>query len=137
MVKKRIGESKRDGPFPRRRVPCYSLLAIASAALLLESVQPGRVVYQDLAQQRHVTVDVAVKKLDFLRVVHHSLGSLRMRPVGPPDGAVGCRLDECLPIRKRIVPARVHLRIAIAVGHHHPPILPLQHVEDPTDYRPV
>src|SRR5437870_13026924 len=53
VVKKRIGESKRDGPFPRRRVPCYSLLAIASAALLLESVQPGRVVYQDLAQQRH------------------------------------------------------------------------------------
>src|SRR5262245_33556712 len=60
-----------------------------------------------------------------------------MRPVGAPDRAVGRRLDECFPIGNRVVPTRLHPRVAIAVGHHHPPILLLQHVEYPTDHRPV
>src|SRR6266478_9092090 len=50
----------------------------ARPPLIVESVEPGRVVYQDLAQQCRIAVDIAVKQLDFFSVVHHPFGPLGM-----------------------------------------------------------
>ena len=61
---------------------------VKQRASIVEAVQPRRILYQDPVRQPRVIVDIAVKQLHLLRVVHHPLGPLGMRPVGPPDAAV-------------------------------------------------
>src|SRR5262249_54233299 len=89
------------------------------------------------AHQRRITVDIAVKQLDFFSIVHHPFAPLGMRPVGAPDRAVGRRLDECFSIGK---PRRPSLSPFESRDYHWTPSStnsPASHVEYPTDHRPV
>src|SRR5260370_17036565 len=51
----------------------------------VEPVQTGRIVDQDLLQQRLVVVDITIEQFDRLGIVHHAaFAPIDVRPIRPP-----------------------------------------------------
>src|SRR4051812_37140698 len=91
---------------------------------LLEAVQPGWILHQDLALQdrlgRH-----AGEEIDQVAVVRHVLAHVGMRPVGAPQDAPGRGLDERARERQRVVERRPLRRDALRAADLDPEIVVL------------
>src|SRR6266550_371189 len=92
----------------------FTVLAPISAPV--KPVKACRIVDQNLLQKFRVVVDIAIEKLDFLGVVHHTLlAPAHMGPIGRPAGPVRGGLQIRAPERYRIIPPALEGRGAITV----------------------
>jgi hypothetical protein len=93
-----------------------------------EAVEPARIVHEH-ALPSDVIRQVAVEQVEEVRIVWHLAAIAHMRPVGRPDGAMGCCLIEGARKGDRVGKGRGLAGEAVAVAQHHPEVLIAQQVE--------
>src|SRR4051794_26333485 len=77
-------------------------------------------------------VGISIEQFDLFGVVHHPfLAPPNMWPVGRPNSSIGSGFQIRAAKGHCIVPSALESGSTVAVRDHHPPVLALEHLENP------